>query len=109
MNKNLDTLLEIIDENKPSYIVNFAAQGMVESWFNPSHWYQTNVVAQVKLHDHLRKQDYLKSTYVTTEVYGSTDNNWIDEETVSIPPHYAVSRAACDMHLKSFIRHTTFL
>ena len=112
LNRNLETLLEIIDEKKPSYIVNFAAQGMVaESWFNPSHWYQTNVVSQVKLHDYLRKQDYLKKyVHVTTpEVYGSTDNKWINEETVFNPTTpYAVSRAACDMHLKSFYKAYDF-
>ena len=36
--------------------MNFAAQVMVaESWETPEHWYQTNIVAQVKLHDELRK------------------------------------------------------
>jgi dTDP-glucose 4,6-dehydratase len=86
--------------------VNFAAQGMVaESWLNPTHWYKTNVVAQVALHDALRQKTFLqKYVHVTTpEVYGSTDGGWIKEHTHFAPgTPYAVSRAACDLHLLSF-------
>ena len=57
LNINLVEILKIIDSFKPSYIVNFASQGMVaESWLNPTHWYKTNVVSQVALHDELRKK-----------------------------------------------------
>ena len=52
INTQLDELLHLIDQVKMEIIVNFAAQGMVaESWLNPTHWYKTNVVAQVALHD----------------------------------------------------------
>ena len=61
LNHDLDRLMEMIREHKPAYIINFAAQGMVsQSWETPEHWYQTNVVAQVKLHDQLRKLKFLK-------------------------------------------------
>ena len=106
LNNQIDELMEIIDLFSPAYIVNFAAQGMVaESWINPTHWYQTNVLSQVALHDELRKRQFLeKYVHVTTpEVYGSTDGGWINEETIFAPSTpYAVSRAACDLHLKSF-------
>ena len=105
LNHNLDYLMEIIQEHKPAYIINFAAQGMVaQSWETPEDWYQTNVVAQVKLHDRLRRLDFLKKyVHVTTpEVYGSTDE-WINENYNFAPSTpYAVSRASCDMHLMSF-------
>ena len=53
--------MDIIYDSKAKYIVNFAAQGMVaESWKNPEQWYQTNVVANVKFHDNLRKLDFLE-------------------------------------------------
>jgi dTDP-glucose 4,6-dehydratase len=106
LNYDLKQLLELVDEIRPSIIVNFAAQGMVaESWLKPNHWYQTNVLSQVALHDELRKLEYLKKyVHITTpEVYGSTDKGWIKEDerfTPSTP--YAVSRAACDLHLMSF-------
>ena len=107
LNHDLEKLLELIREWRPDYVVNFAAQGMVaQSWLVPEHWYQTNVVAQVRLHDGLRKIDGIrKYVHVTTpEVYGSTDG-WIKEHTHFAPSTpYAVSRAACDLHLLSFHR-----
>ena len=106
LNFQLNELLELIDHVQPELVVNFAAQGMVaESWLNPTHWYRTNVVAQVALHDALRQKPFLqKYVHVTTpEVYGSTDGGWIKEHNHFMPSTpYAVSRAACDMHLHSF-------
>jgi len=112
LNRDIDALMEIVDTFKPNIIVNFAAQGMVaQSWEKPTDWYQTNVVAQVQLHDKLRRARFLeKYVHVTTpEVYGSTKNKWINEETNFDPSTpYAVSRAACDMHLKSFYKAYDF-
>lgn len=97
-------LTEEVRDNQIEFIVNFAAQGMVaQSWNAPADWYQTNVVGQVLLHDELRKLKLEKYVHVTTpEVYGSTIG-WIQEDHVFAPSTpYAVSRAACDLHLKSF-------
>jgi len=106
LNNQLPALVQLIDRVQPVIIVNFAAQGMVaESWLNPTHWYQTNVLSQVALHDALRQRSFLrKYVHVTTpEVYGSTDAGWIREHNHFSPSTpYAVSRAACDMHLHSF-------
>ncbi len=111
INYQLEELLQLVRELKPEYVVNFAAQGMVaQSWEAPEHWYQTNVVGQVKLHDQLRKLPFLKKyVHVTTpEVYGSTDG-WIKEGFHFSPSTpYAVSRAACDLHLMSFFRAYQF-
>jgi dTDP-glucose 4,6-dehydratase len=111
INFQLEELLEQVNEFKPEYVVNFAAQGMVaQSWETPEHWYQTNVVGQVKLHDKLRKVSSLKKyVHVTTpEVYGSTDG-WIQESFHFAPSTpYAVSRAACDLHLMSFFKAYQF-
>ena len=108
LNTQLEELLELIDRVQPELVVNFAAQGMVaESWLNPTHWYCTNVIAQVALHDALRHKTFLqKYVHVTTpEVYGSTDGNWIKEQDKYSPSTpYAVSRAACDLHLQSFYK-----
>jgi len=106
LNCQLAELLALIDRVHPEIVVNFAAQGMVaESWLNPTHWYRTNVLAQVALHDELRQKHFLqKYVHVTTpEVYGSTDRGWIKEHNHFAPSTpYAVSRAACDLHLLSF-------
>lgn len=105
LNHHLDEIMALLDAERPAYVVNFAAQSMVgESWQHPEHWFQTNVVATVKLHDRLRRADYLK-TYVhvtTPEVYGST-SGFIREDTPFNPSTpYAVSRAAADMSLRTF-------
>jgi dTDP-glucose 4,6-dehydratase len=105
LNHDLDAIIKITDEQRPDYVVNFAAQSMVaESWRNPEHWFQTNAVATIRLHDELRKRDYLKK-YVhisTPEVYGSCQG-LVKENTIYNPSTpYAVSRAAADMSLMSF-------
>ena len=111
INHQLDELIDIMVDFKPEYIVNFAAQGMVaQSWETPQDWYQTNVVAQVKLHDQLRKLKFIKKyVHVTTpEAYGSTEG-WIKESFLFSPSTpYAVSRAACDLHLMSFFKAYQF-
>jgi len=111
LNHDLEKLIEILVEEKPNYIVNFAALGMVaQSWEKPEDWYQTNVVAQVKFHDQIRKLHFIKKyVHVTTpEVYGNTEG-WISENFNFNPSTpYAVSRASCDMHLKSFFAAYNF-
>ena len=111
INNDLDKLTQLLQQFKPEYIVNFAAQGMVaQSWKTPEHWYQTNVVGQVKLHDTLRKLDFIKKyVHVTTpEAYGSTEG-WVAENFNFNPSTpYAVSRAACDLHLMSFFKAYQF-
>jgi dTDP-glucose 4,6-dehydratase len=111
INHQLEELMAVVKEFQPEYIVNFAAQGMVaQSWDSPQDWYQTNVVAQVGLHDQLRKLPFLrKYVHVSTpEVYGSTDG-WIKERFQFAPSTpYAVSRAACDLHLMSFFKAYQF-
>ncbi len=105
LNHDLDRLMDLVHSHRPSHVVNFAAQGMVaQSWDIPEHWYQTNVVAQVRLHDRLRKLDFLeKYVHVSTpEVYGSTDGPVVENFEFAPSTPYAVSRAACDLHLLTF-------
>lgn len=111
LRNDLDKLMELVDGWRPQHVVNFAAQGMVaESWERPADWYETNVVAQVRFHDQLRKRDFVKR-YVhvsTPEVYGDTDD-WQEESYVFAPSTpYAASRAACDLHLLTFLRAYAF-
>ena len=111
LNSNLDELMALINREKPAYVVNFAAQSMVaQSWEHPDHWFMTNVVSTVRLHDRLRHCDFLERyVHVTTpEVYGST-NGFIKEDTPFNPSTpYAVSRAAGDMSLKTFFEAYNF-
>ncbi len=111
LNHDLDRIMERIAEFRPDFVINFAAQSMVaESWEHPEHWYQTNVVANVRLHDRLRHLDFIRK-YVhisTPEVYGSCMGNVTEEFPFNPSTPYAASRAACDMHLMTFFRNHRF-
>lgn len=111
LNKHPTEIAAIVQKDKVPYVVNFAAQGMVaQSWDNPLDWYRTNVLGNVALHDHLRKFEFLQR-YVhvsTPEVYGSTAGV-IDEDAAFNPSTpYAASRAACDLHLRTFFQNYRF-
>lgn len=105
LNKHLCEITSLLHSVKPDYVVNFAAQSMVgESWHNPGDWFMTNAVSTIKLHDELRKCDFLKR-YVhisTPEVYGSCSGFVGEEFPFNPSTPYAVSRAAADMSLRSF-------
>lgn len=111
LNKDLDLLMGAVREERPAYVVNFAAQSMVaESWTHPEHWYQTNIVANVRLHGELRKLDFLER-YVhisTPEVYGSCSGNVTESQAFNPSTPYAASRAGCDLHLSTFFKQYGF-
>ena len=111
LNLDLDRLLVELDAFAPAMVVNFAAQGMVaQSWLNPEHWYQTNVMANLRLHEALRRRTWLKK-YVhvgTPEVYGSTSGVITESAPLNPSTPYAASRAACDLHLRTFINQYQF-
>jgi dTDP-glucose 4,6-dehydratase len=111
INQDLDRLKEIMEAERATHVINFAAQSMVgESWEHPDHWMMTNVVSTVRLHEMLRKLDFLDCyLHVTTpEVYGSTEG-WVKEDHSFDPSTpYAVSRAAADMSLKTYRKQYDF-
>lgn len=105
LNHDLQKIMSAFKQDKPAYVVNFAAQGMVaESWQKPEEWFETNTVAPIKLYNSLRHFDFLdKFVQISTpEVYGST--NGCIKESIHYEPStpYAVSKAAADMNLMSF-------
>ena len=105
INRDLAAIAAEIEKFRPETIVDFAGQSMVaESWDAPAQWYETNIVAKVKLHDRLRRLPWLKR-YIkisTPEVYGSQDS--LQRETLQTSPStpYAVSHAAIDASLRAF-------
>ncbi len=107
LNFDLDDIIDTIKHFEPQYIVNFASQSMVaESWQNPDHWFQTNVVATIKLHERLRNFSFLKK-YVhisTPEVYGSCEGLVPESYDYNPSTPYAVSRAAADMSLMTYFK-----
>ena len=111
INNDLAAMMELINDRKPEYIFNFSAQSMVaQSWEHPDHWFMTNVVSTVKLHDELRKCDFLKKfVHVTTpEVYGTCEGFVKEDYPFNPSTPYAVSRAAGDMSLKTFVNNYNF-
>ena len=54
--KNHKKVILFVKKFKPSIVVNYAAQGMVEeSWHSAEDWYQTNLVSQSLLYKNLSK------------------------------------------------------
>lgn len=111
LNNDLNKIMDLINEFKPYYVINFAAQSMVaESWQNPDHWMITNIVSNVRFHDRLRKCSFIrKYVHVSTpEVYGTCEG--LVQENTNYKPStpYAVSRAACDMSLMTFFKNYGF-
>ncbi|WP_439579725.1 GDP-mannose 4,6-dehydratase [Elioraea sp.] len=111
INRDLDALDALLRAERPSHVVNFAAQSMVgESWRHPEHWMMTNVVSTTLLFERLRRLDWLERyVHVTTpEVYGSTEG-WVREDANFNPTTpYAVSRAAGDMQLRIVVAQYGF-
>jgi dTDP-glucose 4,6-dehydratase len=111
LNADTERIAAAIAEYQPGYVVNFAAQGMVaESWQQPEDWYQTNVVGNVRLHDRLRRFEFLRR-YIhvsTPEVYGSCSGLVPEEAPFNPSTPYAASRAACELHLRTFIKNYNF-
>ena len=103
LNHQIKEIINLIIQEKPQYIVNFIAQGMVsESFENPNHWYHTNLMSHVDLLQSLKNNDYIqKYVHISTpEVYGHTQD--LIKENTNYQPStpYAVSKASIDMHLK---------
>lgn len=111
LNERAEEIAQLAQDLGLTHVVNFAAQSMVaESWLTPADWYRTNVLANVRLHERLRRWSGLvRYLHVSTpEVYGNCQGV-VDENAPYNPSTpYAASRAACDMHLMTFHRHHGF-
>jgi len=107
LNYHIDEIDALVRSERPQYVVNFAAQSMVaESWANPEHWFATNVVSTIRLHERLRRCEFLKKYvhFTTPEVYGSTSGFVREDAPFNPSTPYAVSRAAADMSLRTFFQ-----
>jgi dTDP-glucose 4,6-dehydratase len=105
MNRQMPKLLELLDRERPQWIVNFAAQSEVApSWEHPEHWFETNTVALSLMINHLRRQDYLERyLHVSSpEVYGTCEGVVTEDAPFNPSTPYAASKAAADMLLATF-------
>jgi dTDP-glucose 4,6-dehydratase len=107
----MDSLLELLDKEKPQVIINYAAQGEgAVSWKKSWRFFETNSMALAKLSEELMARDYLERFIQigTSELYGSVD--FAAKETTPLQPTspYAASKAAFDMYLLSVNRILKF-
>jgi dTDP-glucose 4,6-dehydratase len=111
MNNDMPRILELLDAERPEYLVNFAAQSEVApSWEHPEHWFQTNTVALARLVNHLRKQDYLKRyLHISSpEAYGTCVGNVTEDAPDNPSTPYAASKAAADFLLTTYHKQFGF-
>ena len=111
LNKDIELIGSVLREFQTEVIVNFAAQGMVgESWNTPEEWSRTNLVSQSCFCSEVAKISTLKKyVQVTTpEVYGSTERKITENWNFAPSTPYAVSRAACDWHLRGLFENFGF-
>lgn len=111
INKEAGKIVQIILNKRITHVVNFSSQSMVgQSWDNPVDWYNTNVVGTINLLNKIKGIKNIKK-YIhisTPEVYGSTKKNLKESKAYSPSTPYAISRAACDMHLHSLHANYNF-
>jgi len=111
LNRNMPALLELLDAERPVYVVNFAAQSEVApSWDHPAHWFDTNCVALARLVNHLRKREYLQRyLHVSSpEVYGTCVGTVFEDAPFNPSTPYAASKAAADMLLSTYYKQFGF-
>ena len=111
LNHNMEDIIRIADNEKPTIIANFAAQGEVRnSWKFPEHWYQTNCIAMVRLTNELCRRDYIEKyvTSSTPEVYGSSEKNLIENHNYFPSTPYAASKLAGDLHMTVLFKRYQF-
>jgi dTDP-glucose 4,6-dehydratase len=111
LNRNMTQIITLTERQKPEYIVNFASQSMVgESWRNPDHWYNTNVLSVVRLTNNLKGKEYLqKYVHISTpEVYGNCKGMVREDAVYNPSTPYAASRAAADIFIQLLIKSFDF-
>ena len=111
MNGDMAALLDLLDAERPDYIVNFAAQSEVApSWDTPEQWYQTNTVALAKLVNHLRSRDYLERyLHISSpEAYGDCQGRVTEDAPDNPSTPYAASKSAADQIVSVYQRQFGF-
>lgn len=105
-----ETLVMLLDDFRPDYVINYAAETDAQRHVTPVHCFETNTMAVVMLCDELRHRDYLRR-YVqvsSAAVYGPSDMP-LDESACRRPTtFYAASKLAADCYLLLTFRHHGF-
>lgn len=104
-------LLELIDKEKPDYIINYAAQGEgAVSWKNSWRFFETNSVGLSKLVENLLNKKFLKKFIHigTSEMYGSVKKPSKENDPILPSSPYAASKVAFDLYLLSVNKNLGF-
>jgi dTDP-glucose 4,6-dehydratase len=107
----LDSVMELLDRERPQVIINYAAQGEgAVSWKKSWRFYETNAMALARLTEELMSRDYLERFIQigTSELYGSVDFPAKEDTPLQPTSPYAASKAAFDMHLLSISKVLKF-
>jgi dTDP-glucose 4,6-dehydratase len=111
LNRELPALCALLDELRPAFVVNFAAQSEVApSWQHPGQWFQTNAVALTELVDRLARRSWLRR-YVhisSPEVYGTCAGTVREDAPLNPSTPYAASKAAGDLSISAYVKHFGF-
>ena len=107
----LDKSVKLLDDYRPDLVVNFAALCEVGlSWIHPLDYYETNLMALVRLTNELSNRTWLKRFIQigSSEVYGSVEQPVDESGAVRPSSPYAASKAAFDFHLRAISRTLGF-
>jgi dTDP-glucose 4,6-dehydratase len=111
LNVDHAAISRLIDDLKPAYVVNFAAQSEVgPSWNAPWEWFQTNAVALTRLVHSLSGKPYLRR-YVhisSPEVYGTCVGTVAENHPMNPSTPYAASKAAGDFSIFTYGKNHAF-
>lgn len=106
-----ECVFKLFEEEKPDYVVNFAAESHVDrSIENPGLFLQTNVIGTQVLMDACRRYGMVRFHQVSTdEVYGDlplerTDLFFTEETPIHTSSPYSASKAAADLLVLSYFR-----
>lgn len=104
---NYDLIENILKEYKITHVVHFAAQSHVDNSFNNSLQYTyDNVKGTHTLLEAIKNvnKNIIMLHFSTDEVYGETDNNEMDENSILCPTNpYSASKAAAEMYVRAYI------
>lgn len=106
-----DLLIELLDQEKPEIIINFAAQGEgAVSWKNSWRFFETNTVALSKLCETLMSRSWVERFIHigTSEMYGSVTKPADELSEIKPSSPYAASKVAFDLYLLSVFKNLSF-